>query len=203
MNSCLIDLYFFPSISMFKEILNHKSVIIEANDNFTKQTYRNRAHVLGANGILQLNVPVQKAQSKQLYRDVKIDYSGNWVRKNYQALRSAYSNSPFFDDYYVFLDEIFSRNEVFLFDLNRSLLEFCLKALECDEILTPTQTFKLTYTDLNDLREVKVGKRKTPNDWLLNDIKSYQQMFGKEFVNNLSIIDLLFNKGSESIKYLR
>lgn len=202
MNSCLIDLYFLPSISLFKEILNHKSIWVEANENFVKQTYRNRAHVLGANGILQLNIPIQKAQSKQLYKDVKLDYSENWIRKNYQALKSAYSNSPFFDDYYIFIDEIFNRKEVFLFDLNLSLLEFCLKALESDEIINQTQSFNLTYNDLNDLREVKVGKRKNVNDWLTNDIKSYQQMFGKEFVNHLSIIDLLFNKGSESIKYL-
>lgn len=202
MQGCLTDLYFLPPLSFFKSILPYNELIIEGNDNFLKQTYRNRAHVLGANGVQQLNIPVLKAQSKQRYRDVKIDYSEDWKRKNYQTLKSAYSNSPFFDDYYVFLESFFNKNETFLFDLNLSLLEFCLEVLQIDRIITQTSTFELTYNDLNDVREVQFGKRKLPSDWLLNDIKSYQQMFGKEFVNNLSILDLIFNQGPESIKYI-
>ena len=202
MNSCLTDLYFFPSVAYFRSILNYDKVIIEGNDNFVKQTYRNRAHFLAPNGIQQLNVPVLKAQSKQLYRDIKIDYSEDWQRKNHQALKSAYSNSPFFNDYNLYIEDVLNKKEVFLFDLNLSLLDFCMKVLQFDKIIVQTQTFKLTYTDEVDLREVKIGKRKNISDWLLNDNKSYQQMFGKEFVTNLSILDLMFNKGPESVKYL-
>jgi len=202
MNSCLIDLYFFPPIAYFKSILNYNELIIEANDNFVKQTYRNRAHFLAPNGVQQLNIPVIKAQSKQLYRAVKIDYSENWIRKNHQALKSAYSNSPFFNDYYPFIEGKLNKNQTFLFDLNLSLLDFCIEVLQIDKIITPTQSFELTYTNKVDLRELKVGKRKNISDWLPNDIKSYQQMFGKEFVKNLSILDLMFNKGPESIKFL-
>ena len=105
MNSCLTDLYFFPSIAFFSEIKSFEEIQIETNDNFAKQTYRNRAHFLAPNGVQQLNIPVLKAQSKQLYRDVKIDYSEDWIRKNNQALKSAYSNSPFYYDYDVFIQQ--------------------------------------------------------------------------------------------------
>ena len=202
MQSCLIDLYFFPSLQYFKEILACDKLLVEANDNFVKQTYRNRAHVLGVNGVLQLNVPVQKAQSKQLYKDVKIDFSEDWRRKNFQTLKSAYSNSPFFDDYYIFIDEIFNKNHHYLFDLNISLLAFCLKALQIDRIIEQTSAFNLTYKEVIDCREVVKGRRKTPSDWLPNDIKSYQQMFGNKFVENLSVLDIMFNEGPASIKYL-
>ena len=201
MNSCLTDLYFLPSIAFFREIKSFDEIQIEASENFVKQTYRNRAHFLAPNGVQQLNIPVLKAQSKQLYKDVKIDYTEDWNRKNNQALKSAYSNSPFYYDYDVFIQKIFNKKHIFLFDLNYSLLEFCFKVLDFDKIINQTQTFKLAYSDI-DLREVKFGKRKNCSHWLPNDIKSYQQMFGKEFVNNLSIRDLMFNKGPESIKYL-
>lgn len=202
MNSCLVDLYFFPSIAYFKEIKNFDGLTIEANDSFVKQTYRNRAHVLGPNGFIQLFIPVEKAQSKQFYKDVKIDYTEDWIRKNYHTLKSAYSNSAFFDDYYYFIEQIINKKETYLFDLNLSLLNFCFKVLDFSKIINQTETFNLTYTTEKDLREVVLGKRKKIEDWRQNDIKSYHQMFGNKFVNNLSILDLMFNCGPESIKYL-
>ena len=201
MKSCLTDLYFLPPIAFFNDIFLYDEIIIEANDNFIKQSYRNRAHILGANGIQQLNIPVEKAQTKKLYKDVKIDYNTNWARKNYQALKSAYSNSPFFDDYYVFIDQILNKKNTYLFDLNLDLLNFCFKVLELDKIITLTNSFHSTYNNKIDFRELHNNKKKKTSDWVKNDIKSYTQVFGNKFVNNLSIIDLAFNNGPESIKY--
>lgn len=201
MQSCLTDLYFFPSIAYFKKIQLFDEIYIESYDNFVKQTYRNRAHILGPNGVDTLNVPVLKAQTKQLYKDVKIDYSVDWERKNYQMMRTAYANSPFFYDYYVFIEEIFNKKNVFLFDLNMSLLDFCFRVLQNDKIINPTNSFNITYKEGEDYRELVYGKRKNMDDWGQNDIKTYKQMFGKEFVSNLSVLDLMFNAGPESIKY--
>lgn len=203
-NSCLTDLYFFPSTAYFKTIIPYDELIIEASDNFVKQSYRNRAHILGPHGIETLNIPVQKAQSKQKYREVKIDYTANWERKNYQTLQTAYSSSPFFHDYYLFIEQIFQKKYNFLFDLNVSLLEFIMKVLQFEKRKILTKSFELTYNkEWSDYRELHSAKKKKPSDWGQNDMKMYNQLFGKEFVVNLSVLDLIFNKGPESIKYLR
>lgn len=202
MSGCLIDLYFLPAPAYFSQIIHSSEIWLEAHDNFVKQSYRNRTHILTANGVHAINVPVLKSASKQPYKEVKIDYTTPWIKKNHTALQSAYASSPYFDDYYFFLDKIFNEKPIFLYDLNLSLVRFCLKVLHSEKILHQTNSFHITYEDVQDRREVGNKKRKSPFDWLPNDTKSYQQVFGKEFVGNLSILDLIFCEGPLSANFL-
>jgi len=169
---------------------------------FVKQSYRNRCHILAANGVQAITIPVDKSKKKQYYKDVRINYAENWLSKNNTAFKSAYANSPFFEDYYPYFQHVLNKKLVFLYDLNIELLELCFKVLQIEKIIKPTSSFQLTYTNCTDFREISSKKKNKPTDWLQNDNKSYQQVFGKEFVNNLSIVDLLFCEGPMSINYL-
>lgn len=201
-NSCLVDLYFLPPTAFFKEILSFETVEIETESHFVKQTYRNRCHVLGANGIQAITIPVDKSKKKQYYKDVKINYTENWISKNNTTLKSAYANSPFFDHYHVYFQDIIMKKYDFLYDLNFELMNLCLKILQEERIIFKTSSFNLTYKGEMDFREVHTNKKKQINDWSHDDITSYQQVFGKEFVPNLSIIDLIFCEGPMAINYL-
>jgi len=199
---CLAELYLLPPIAFFKETKGFESVMYEKENHFVKQTYRNRFTILGANTIQTITIPVDKSTKKQFYKDVKINYAENWLAKNSTALKSAYSNSPFFDDYYPFFQKVLNKKHTYLFELNLELIELCFKALQLDKIINTTSSFKESYTGLSDFRENSTSKKKNPTDWKQDDIKSYQQVFGNKFVSNLSIIDLIFCEGPMSINYL-
>ena len=118
MSKILIELHHLPCLDYWKTILEAhnlgKEVILEANENFNKQSYRNRTYILGANGKLALTVPVQKGSQKTLITEVKIDYSADWNRQHWQSIKSAYGKSPFFIHYADFLEPIYENPPVLL-----------------------------------------------------------------------------------------
>lgn len=199
---CLAELYLLPPIAFFKQTLDSESIMFEKENHFTKQTFRNRFTIMGANGIQNITIPVDKSTKKQLYKDVKLNFAENWLAKNNTSLKSAYANSPFFEDYYPYFQNVLNKKHTYLFELNFELIELCFKVLQFDKIINTTSSFKESYTGLIDFREIATSKKKKPEDWIENDIKSYQQVFGNKFVSNLSIIDLIFCEGPMSINYL-
>src|ERR1700753_2852027 len=98
MESVLIEIQYFPVIDFFAGMINKESVLIEANENYQKQTLRNRCNILTSNGVQMLVVPVMKSESR-LIRDIKIDYSQNWIQIHLRALQTAYGKAPYFEHY--------------------------------------------------------------------------------------------------------
>ncbi len=173
-------------------------IIFEVNDNFQKQTYRNRCYIYGANGKQLLNVPVQKKSGeKQLSKDVKIDYSSNWQSEHLKALFSAYSSSPFFEFYIDELRPIFEIKESFLIDLNIKTFQILQNTLEVSITFNKSKEYLKEVE--NDYRFLVNAKSKS-----LIDLPKYTQVFDLKhgFISNLSILDLLFMEGPSSLIYL-
>ena len=194
MKSILLDLQYLPPVAYFAAIKQADEVWIEANENFVKQTYRNRCKILSTHGVQDLSIPVHHAGKKILIRDLTIDHKQKWMNTHWRAIQSAYGKSPFFDYYADEIEQVILSKSENLFDLNWQLLSICLKYLNLSQkpvFLTKSYT-KTPENGVVDLRSVIHPKKPAP-EWFRE--VPYHQIFGEEFVPNLTILDLLFCEG--------
>tara|TARA_B110000967_G_C18691454_1_gene463228 strand:- start:72 stop:686 length:615 start_codon:yes stop_codon:yes gene_type:complete len=190
----------FPTIASYIVIAQAERLVFEVNDSYQKQTYRNRCYIYGANGKLGLYIPVQYSQkNRQNTSEILIDNSSNWQSTHWKSLESAYKKSPYFEYYQDELISLFTRKK-------DSLLVF---NLECIEVVN-----KCLNLDIDSSKTINFNKEKKENDYryLVNarkeseiKINPYIQVFQEKhgFINNLSILDLLFNEGPNAKSYLQ
>lgn len=197
----LIHPTYFPSIAQFVAMVQAEKVTFEVCDNYQKQTYRNRAYIYGANGKLQMNIPVSFSQKhRQLYKDVTISYAENWQPQHWKTLVSAYKTSPFFEFYEDEFKPLFKTNHKYILDFNLECLQVVLDCLQLNLTFDKTSTFDKTINNAKDLRYL-VNARKEPNF----RFDEYVQVFADKhgFISNLSILDVLFNEGPNAVSYLK
>ncbi len=196
----LIHPTYFPNIAHFSAIAKAKEVTFEMDDNFQKQTYRNRSYIYASNGRLQLNIPVIYTQkNRQKYRDVKIANDYKWQSLHWKSLESAYRTSPFFEFYADELQPLFTEKTDYILDFNLKCFEAICECLQLDLNISKTEVFDKNPIDLIDYRHLVNAKKETPVIF-----EPYTQVFGEKhgFINNLSILDLLFNEGTNALTYL-
>jgi len=191
-NILLIDLQYFPSISYVKEIVKADTIVLEAHETFQKQTYRNRCEILTSNGKEALIIPIIHGSSGYI-KDIKIDYSQRWFQIHDRTLRAAYGKSPFFEFVMEDISVILKAKHAFLWDLNFSMLTLCLDKLTLKKEILESNLY-LEKEELEDFMLDKRGKINISSNKEIgqNVSKKYHQVFGNEFVNNLSVLDLLF-----------
>lgn len=189
---------YFPSIQYIGALIKAKEVSFTLESNYQKQTYRNRCSIYGANGKLNLTIPIQhtKRDGHQKDSSVKIMREENWQILHWKSLTSAYRSSPYFEFYEDELKEVFFRQPKKLMDYNIDLLECILSLLEIDL----SYSFKESYSPLTSLEESLINAKKQST--ISQPV--YQQVFATKhgFIPHLSILDLLFNLGPQSINYL-
>lgn len=190
---------YFPNIAHFAAMVQAEEVTFEMDDNFLKQTYRSRAYIYAANGKMLLNIPVIHTQkNRQKYRDVKISQDTNWQSLHWKSLLSAYSTSPFFEYYKDELEPLFKLQTNFILDFNLKCFEVVCDCLQLELNVTKTETYQQQIEDKTDFRYLVNAKIKEPQ------FEPYTQVFSNKhgFINNLSILDLLFNEGPNTLNYL-
>lgn len=196
----LVSTAYLPPIEYFSLISKADEVFIEREENYVKQSYRNRCYLLSAHGRQLLSVPVYLgSQHKTPVKDITIDYSKRWQQVHLRAMVASYSSSPYFEFYFESLEKILSRKNDFLLDLNMELTETILEILKMKTKISFSTSFEPPGETGNDFR-YKI----TPKEESQFAVKEYFQVFnnGKGFVQGLSIIDLIFNMGPEAVNYL-
>ena len=194
----LLSTAYLPPIEYIWHILNSVSVSIETEENYPKQTYRNRCKILTSNGVLSLSIPVHTGNSpKTVIKDVRIDDSKRWRQNHLRALRSAYSSSPYFLYYFDDFEKIIASDIGFLLDLNISLLELILKIIKVERPILKTDSFVVPKDSANDLR-YSISPKKVSS--FIYPTYSHTFETNKK-IEGLSIIDMIFNVGQET-KYL-
>lgn len=205
MHKIIISPGYFAPIDMFAAYLQADEVFWEVEDHYQKQTYRNRQYIYGPNGKLLLNIPIDhqtRRSHSPKYKEVKIENEYAWQRTHWRSLQTAYRNSPFFEFYEHELIDLYQKKFDYLLDFNFA----CVHALKsCLQINKTEQTTKEYLfeeelkPDYKDFRSLIIAKR-APS----TDLKEYEQVFQEKygFYANLSVLDLLFNLGPESLSYL-
>ena len=192
---------YLPPVEYFIALNKFKpGILIEREEHFPKQTYRNRANICSPDGMLALTVPVIKGSKNHTkIKDVKISYDFNWQRLHWMGLQACYRRSAYFEYYEDEFAGFYENKETFLFDYNEQLLQLLLKLIKIKTPITYTESYEAEYPALTDLRSSI-----NPKDELDFEQKSYFQVFEEKqgFMKNLSIVDLLFNQGPQAINYL-
>ena len=196
----IFPLFYLPPIHYFTALKqNQGDMLLEMHEHFPKQTYRNRASIHSPNGKLDLIVPVERgAAVHRPIKDVRISYEFNWQRIHWLSLQTSYRSSAFFEFYEDDFAPFYEKKWEFLVDYNQELLELINRLLKLNFSFTPTTEYKLVETEF-DFRTAIHPKKES-----LFSMKPYYQVFEDRngFIENLSIIDLLFNQGPQSTHYL-
>lgn len=191
---------YFPNIASFVALTQAKHTTFEVHDNFLKQTYRNRTNIYGANGKLTLNIPVIHSQkNRKKYSDVKIFNEQKWQSLHWKSLLSAYKTSPFFEYYEDELLPLFHQKADYILDFNFKCFETICDCLQLEINSSKTEAFIKTVEDKTDYRFLVNAKKEQPQNF-----EPYTQVFSNKhgYINNLSILDLLFNEGPNALNYL-
>ena len=193
---------YFPNIFSFKTIINSTNILFEVNDHYVKQTLRNRTSIHAANGKLNLSVPVKfSSTKKEKYKDIKICYDSNWQKIHLKSIESAYKNSPFYDFFEDYFINFYNKKEKFLVDLNYSSIRLIFEILEKELNCNFTNEYLEKYVDLTDYRSLLTNKNFNEKV----NFKNYTQVFQEKngFIENLSSIDLIFNKGLDFEDFIK
>ena len=205
LNTILSSTYFGP-VQWYQKLAGSDTVYLEQHDHFIKQTYRNRCVIATTQGPQALTVPVESPQGLRIdkteLKDVRISDHGAWRHLHWQALQSAYGESPFFEFYADDLRPFFEKRWDFLFDFNLAITRKMCELLDIEPHIELTEAYMPCPEDAVDYRDAIRPKHPLPDASFTPCpyYQVYQQKIG--FLPNLSILDLLFNEGNEAVLYL-
>ena len=196
----LVHPNYFPNIHQFTKIIKASNILFEVSDNYQKQTFRNRTYIYGANGKLGLFIPViHTHNNRELFRDIKISYDSDWMALHLKSLQSAYRSSPYFEYFEDDFIALYSKKEKFLVDFNIKCLQLILECLDININHSFTKKYTKNSLDTIDLRDFSIARKENNIE-----LKKYIQVFDSKhgFISNLSILDLLFNEGNNSLNLI-
>ena len=196
----LIHPNYFPNIHQFSHLIKADHILFEVSDNYQKQTYRNRTYIYGANGKLGLFIPIiHTHKNRELFKDIKISYESDWMDLHLKSLQSAYRSSPYFEYFEDDFINLFSKKEKYLVDFNMKCIDLISELLDLNLNYKLTNSFKENPKDTFDLRKLSIARKEK----FINTPK-YLQVFESKhgYLPNLSVLDLLFSEGTNSISLI-
>lgn len=198
----LIEPHYLPCQEFLAHVLEYDQLILDGESNYIKQSYRNRCKILSANKVMELSVPIKKPYNQKPLKEAQIDYRHGWTKDHWMSIQSAYGKAPFFEFYSEAFHHIIFSKPKFLFDLNLELLQKILQFLKISKTVTVCEKYvTIPGGQVADLRS-KVQVKTRPGNYDFYQPIPYNQVFGNIFVENLSIIDLLFCEGPEAVTFL-
>ena len=214
-STALLSSTYFGPVQWYQKLNRYKRCVIERFDNYTKQTYRNRCVIVTANGVQALTVPTKSYDTpKYPMRDIRISDHGEWRHLHWNAITSAYGESPFFDYYADDLRPFFEKHWEYLFDLNLEITHTMCDLLDIRPTIALSDEYAILPSasespgtvqerqHVADFRDVIRPKHPQPDPDFVP--RTYYQVYASRhgFLPNLSILDLLFNEGPEGVFYL-
>jgi len=205
MNStAILPIAYLAPIQYYSKLNSYNTTIIEHHEHYIKQTYRSRCNIYSPNGLQTLSVPLIKRNHRQTVKEIKISYDYDWQKLHWRSLESAYRRSPFFEYYEDdFLPFYLNKKFEYLIDWNEELQQLMLTLLKIKTNYNFTENYKATYENADDYRTILSPKEPIANDEHYT-IKPYHQVFQTKlgFIENLSIVDVLFNEGSRAKEFI-
>ncbi|MEY8760980.1 WbqC family protein [Chryseobacterium sp. MD-1] len=199
MKNVLLPVFYLPPVSWFSVFLDAENeIIFEQFENFPKQTYRNRANIYGANGKLSLIIPINHNGKREL-KDIEISYREDWRNLHWKSIKTAYQSSPYFEFYEDKFRKIFDLKEKYLLDFNIKSLEILQQILKTEKAHSLNEEYIKNPEEINFREKFSA---KLPSEF---DMEEYYQTFTDKlgFLKDLSILDIICNKGPESLTYIK
>lgn len=207
LSKILLSSAYLPPVEYMAAIAKSEETFIEAFEHYHKQTCRNRCVLLSATGPTILSIPVSKTTPNHCpIREMRINYAENWRRTHWKTIITCYDTSPYFLYYRDYLEPFYCGKKYdFLFDFNMDLLQTIMKLLRLNKPVQLNKTFEAEPTEATDLRKLIYSKPTELDDFPFQRQPAYNQVFSDKqpFTPNLSVLDLLCNKGNESLEYLQ
>ena len=199
MTSVLLPVFYLPPVSWFSVFIREdQEITLEQFENFPKQTYRNRANIYGANGKLSLIIPIRH-NGKRVMNEIEVSEVENWRKQHWKSIKNAYQSSPYFEYYEDQFEKIFECEEKRLLNFNLNALQILQNILKAEKAyhLNTKYMENSGGTDLRNFFQAKNQQK--------FGVEEYYQTFSDKlgFLEDLSVIDLLCNKGPESLTYLK
>ncbi len=194
----IIEPHYLGSLEYFTLLYGHDKVMLEVDDLYRKQTFRNRTYFLLSNKIHSLSIPVIYSSSSKT-KDVKIDHNQRWIKDHWGAFHSGYGKAPFFEYFHEAFKDLWYKKFTFLIDYNLGFLQLTLKILQLNTDVNLAETCQ--DSAIHDYRNV-IGPKKQFSDRKIYKSYPYTQLFGDTFVPNLSIVDLIMCEGPNSAQIL-
>ena len=195
----LLPIFYLPPVSWFAVFLKEENeIVLEQYENFPKQTYRNRTNIYGANGRLSLIIPINHS-GERVMKDIKVSHRENWQKLHWKSIKSAYQSSPYFEFYEDKLQKIFEFESDSLIQFNLNALKIVLDILKTEK----AYSLNIEYVKIpleENYREKFSAKKESEIE-----MEEYYQTFTDKmgFMKDLSILDLICNKGPETLTYLK
>ena len=206
MAEILLSTAYLPNIQYVRAVSQNKTVVVEQYENFLKQSFRNRCTILSANGIMDLSIPIVKGCSKHLIKDTKICYNQHWQSQHWHAIVSAYNSSPYFEYFKDDFEPFFLKKYDYLLDFNTEINTLIFKLLKIKTQISLTEDYiREENPDYIDLRNQIHPKKAQTIKQNYYDETPYPQVFDSiyGFTPNLSIIDMIFNIGSDAEELIK
>ncbi len=202
----ILPCYYNAPVSWYAMLMaSDEPAVIEVQDHYTKQTYRNRCRILGANGVIDLVIPVAKAHGEKTpMEEVKIDDDPPWQKIHWRSIFSAYASAPFFEFMADAYQPVYEKRYRYLADLNLDLVRITLDQLQLKRDVSTSREFTHPASG-RDLQEIIHPKREFRHPDLQFKPVNYHQVFADRhgFQEDLSLIDLLFNEGPNAVAVLQ
>lgn len=200
MESILVHPTYFPTVAQMVAVAQAKNVIFEVSGNYQKQSYRTRAYIAHSNGKLLLNVPIKHTGERQKTKDVAIENEFPWQSQHWKSLETAYRTSPFFEFYEDDLYPLFNKPVSKLLDHNLHIFNVICDLIELGVRTSQTEEYFKHPENIKNLRYLAKAKKEKQFQ-----LTPYKQVFESShgFLPNLSILDLLFNEGPNTLNYLQ
>lgn len=193
MKRLAVDLHYLPNLEFFAAISGADELLVFPDDLYQRQSFLNRTQIRLTNKVETLSVPVQGRRPKIPMEDVLIDYSQKWQSIHLRGIQSAYGKAPFFEYFFPYLEGIIIKKPEKLWDLNWEMLTICLKLLQSNVKLVKSKS-DFDLTEVKDIRSQIAPKTSFSVRSYYNPVV-YGQLFGLDFVPDLSVVDLLFCEG--------
>ena len=200
----LIESMFCPPVSVVAAMAHNNTVVLEAHENYQKRSFRNRMYIKTAQGPELFSIPLQKGKNQQCkIGDVIISQDDNWILHLSKVMRTNYGSAPYYQDYIHDLIDVVSKSPESLLELNNSVLAWILDTIGISVDIQQS----LTYKKAVDEEDIDMRNKFVPSDAYFSsqDHIIYPQVHEERypFCGGLSVIDLLFSCGPESIVYLK